>query len=119
MDNIDMPQIISGLLNIEENMDHFKWEELREGIEIYQIYEETNDGPSAALLRYSAGASVPLHLHTGFEHILILAGTQTDGVNEYSKGMLMISEPGSQHRITSEAGCIALAIWQAPVKFSG
>lgn len=117
MDNIDLPQIVTGLMNIEQNLDHFEWEVFKEGIEIHRIYEQINNGPAAALLRYSAGAHAPMHLHTGYEHILILSGTQTDGVNVYSKGMLMISEPGSRHRIMSETGCVVLAIWQNPVKF--
>ena len=89
----------------------------KEGIEIYPIYKESENGASAALLRYSIGAKANLHEHTGYEHILILSGSQTDGVNVYTKGMLMISEPGSRHHIISEQGCIALAIWQSPVKF--
>ena len=117
MDKVDIPNIVSGLLDIEANQDQFKWEEFKDGIEIYRIYEEENNGPSAALLRYTAGAIAPLHMHTGYEHIFVLSGTQTDGVNEYSKGMLMVSEPGSRHYITSKEGCIVLAIWQNPVSF--
>ena len=66
---------------------------------------------------YLPGASIPVHEHIGFEHILILHGVQQDDKKVYSKGTLVIHKPGSQHRIRSPEGCIALGIWQKPVKF--
>lgn len=117
MVDINQHKILSGLFNIDEIQDQFEWEYFREGIEIHRIYNEKSQGASAALLRYTTGAEAPLHLHVGYEHILILSGSQTDGENVFSKGMLVVSAPGSQHRIYSEFGCIALAIWQIPVQF--
>ena len=117
MVDMKLHKILSGLDVIDDMQDQFEWEEFKEGIEISRIYDVKNEGPAAALLRYSAGAEAPMHLHMGYEHILILSGSQTDGVNLFNKGMLIISSPGSQHRIYSEKGCIALAIWQAPVQF--
>ena len=117
MVDMSLHKILTGLTDIDENQDKFEWEAFKEGIEISRIYDDKNEGPAAALLRYSAGAEAPMHLHVGYEHILILSGSQSDGVNVFSKGMLIISTPGSQHRIYSESGCIALAIWQSPVKF--
>jgi len=117
MVDMSLHKILSGLFDIDDTQDQYEWVAFKEGIEISRIYDDKNKGPAAALLRYSAGAEAPMHLHVGYEHILILSGSQTDGVNIFSKGMLIISEPGSQHRIYSESGCIALAIWQAPVQF--
>lgn len=117
MANLNSPQVISHLLAIDEHLDQFHWESFKEGIEISRIYDDAINGPAAALLRYAAGAEVPLHRHGGYEHILILSGSQTDGVEVYGKGTLMISAPGSQHRIVSESGCIVLAIWHKPVAF--
>lgn len=117
MVSIDAPKVISHLLAIEDHVDDFLWVPFKDGIDIFRIYNDDESGPSAALLRYAAGAEVPMHLHTGYEHILILSGSQSDGLKLYEKGMLMISSPGSQHLVTSEAGCIVLAIWQTPVQF--
>ncbi|WP_455222668.1 cupin domain-containing protein [Kaarinaea lacus] len=118
MVNIGTPQILQHLLSIDTYLHHFNWEPFKEGVEIHRIYGEDDEGQAAALLRYAAGAEVPVHVHTGYEHILILSGSQTDGDNVYEKGTLMISAPGSQHRIISKEGCVVLAIWQAPVNFS-
>lgn len=117
MVDMSLHKILTGLTDIDVTQDQFEWEAFKEGIEISRIHDDKNEGPAAALLRYSAGAEAPMHLHVGYEHILILSGSQSDGVNVFSKGMLIISTPGSLHRIYSESGCIALAIWQSPVKF--
>ena len=117
MEKIDLPLIVDKLMAIDEHQDLYAWEPFKQGIEISRIYGDSNAGASAALLRYAKGAEAPMHQHAGYEHILILSGSQTDGVNVYDRGTLMVSEPGSQHRIVSETGCIVLAIWQAPVDF--
>ena len=118
MVNISEPQVLQHLLEIDTYAEGFHWEPFKKGVDIYRIYGDDHKGPAAALLRYAAGAHVPVHTHTGFEHILILSGSQSDGTEVYEQGTLMISSPGSQHRIASETGCIVLAIWQAPVDFS-
>ena len=81
------------------------------------IYGNNSEGSSAALLRYQPGASVPRHQHSGYEHIFILSGSQTDESATYSKGDLLVSPPGSTHSIRSEDGCMALAIWERGVVF--
>lgn len=103
---------------IEEHQDEFEWEFFRQDIDIFYIYQDGEQGASAALLRYAPAALVPQHEHLGFEHILILSGDQTDGIQTYHKGSLMISRPDSRHSIISESGCIVLGIWLAPVKFT-
>lgn len=116
--NNELQLIVRGLLNIDEVQHQLEWEEFREGVEIHRLYQEKDQGPAAALLRYRAGARVPLHLHVGFEHILVLSGSQSDGEKVFESGSLVISAPGSKHQIFSENGCIVLAIWQKPVEFT-
>ena len=93
------------------------WTAFRDGVEIYRLYDGP-DGASAALLRYRPGAKIPHHRHTGYEHIFILDGAQRDEHGEYAPGTLIVSAKGSQHSVSSEQGCIVLAIWQAPVNFT-
>jgi len=73
--------------------------------------------PAAALIRFQPGAKVPLHEHLGFEHILVLAGSQSDENGPLEKGMLMIHPPGTRHRIVSAEGCLVLAIYEKAVAF--
>lgn len=93
------------------------WEVLRDGVFISLIYGSDENSPQAAFLHYLPGASVPVHVHKGFEHILILDGAQNDGAKVYSKGTLVIHATGSDHQITSPGGCFALGIWEKPVAF--
>ena len=92
------------------------WEPFHPGISIVRLYSET-DGHSAALLRYDPGAGVPRHDHPGFEHILILSGSQIDERGVHPVGTLLVNPPGSSHEVNSPTGCIVLAIWEQPVHF--
>ena len=60
---------------------------------------------------------MPLHEHTGWEHIFVLSGSQVDENARAETGMLIINPPGTSHSILSENGCIVLAIYEKPVKF--
>jgi anti-sigma factor ChrR (cupin superfamily) len=107
--------ILKDLWTIAERQDQLPWEPFREGIEIYCLYGQVGQTAAAALLRYAPGASVPHHTHSGFEHILILSGSQTDQNGHHPQGTLVINPPESHHDVTSETGCIVLAIWEKPI----
>jgi len=95
------------------------WRAFREGIDILSLYgnPEAAGGVGAALLRYRPGARVPLHVHGGHEHIIVLDGAQYDAHGSYGPGTCVVSGPGSRHAVASENGCIVLAIWNQPVRF--
>jgi anti-sigma factor ChrR (cupin superfamily) len=97
--------------------DRLSWKPLRPGVEIHRFYGEDDSGPSAALLRYEPGAEVPWHVHTGVEHILVLAGSQDDGRGRYGPGSFVVNLPGSRHQVTSAEGCLVLVVWERPVRF--
>ncbi len=73
-------------------------------------------GPSAAFIRYAPGASVPAHRHPGFEHIIVLSGSQRDHRGTYTRGACLVSTPGSSHSVASDDGCLVLAIWTKSVE---
>ncbi|HZB91638.1 MAG TPA: cupin domain-containing protein [Stellaceae bacterium] len=93
------------------------FEPFRDGIEICWLYRNGEHGPAAAFLRYAAGARVPMHLHAGYEHVLILRGSQTDRTGRQGAGTLVVNPPGTRHEVLSEEGCLALVIWERPVIF--
>lgn len=94
------------------------WQELSPGVRISPLYHNDAGEALAALLHYGPGARVARHRHTGFEHILILEGTQQDGHILYKCGDLVVHRPGTEHDIFSPNGCLALAIWERPVIFT-
>ena len=117
MDDFDKSLVVNVLLEQDALLQQYQWEPLAEGVFIATLYTTGEDGPRSALLHYLPGASVSSHLHRGFEHILILHGSQQDGEVTYTKGDLVIHRPGTGHGIYSPEGCIALGIWEKPVAF--
>jgi anti-sigma factor ChrR (cupin superfamily) len=93
------------------------WEPYRPGVDIRRLYQSEAGGPSAALLRYQPGASVPYHEHTGYEHVLVLQGAQRDERGLYAAGTLVVNPPGSAHGVHSDCGCVVLVIWERAVRF--
>jgi len=111
--------VVSGLFGPATDFDRFAWRFFREGIEIAQLYGGGDEGCSAALLRYAPGAKVPVHLHRGNEHIIVLRGSQRDEGGVYEAGTMLIHGAGTRHSVASDQGCIVLAIWFAPVEIQG
>lgn len=111
--------VVSGLFGAATDFDRFEWQFFREGVEIARLYGGGDEGCSAALLRYAPGAKVPVHLHRGNEHIIVLRGSQRDEDGVYEAGSMLIHGAGTQHSVASDQGCIVLAIWFAPVEIQG
>lgn len=118
-DSISKPPVIelTKLFDIARNPEEYAWEPFRDGVDIFRIYGDGISGPAAALLRYRETAPIPPHVHEGFEHILILCGTQEDADGTIGAGTLRVHPPGSVHTGTGHAGCILLAIYEKPVRF--
>jgi anti-sigma factor ChrR (cupin superfamily) len=108
---------LKNLFHIAEAVDAIPWQPFRNGIDIHRLYGDGVSGPTAALIRFREKGSVPMHEHEGYEHILVLSGSQRDQNSTATAGTLMINPPGTRHSIVSEAGCIVLAIYEKPVRF--
>lgn len=115
----DIPSFIrlSDLFRISEWQESVQWKPFREGVDIYRLYGNDETGPKAALLRFHPGARVPLHEHTGYEHIIVLSGAQVDENSRAEAGTVIVNLPGTRHSVFSEFGCIVLAIYEKPVRF--
>lgn len=103
--------------DLEKTLTEREWEVLQPGVRVSYFYQDKDSGMSAALLHYAPNARVPRHEHLGFEHILILHGSQQDEHGVYKKGSLLIHHKGTQHDVYSADGCLAYAVWQKPVSF--
>ncbi len=109
------PLRLQNVLDLPNSPDVI-WEKFRDGIEIHRLYH-TDGGPSAALLRYAPGARLQRHTHIGYEHILILRGSQIDDSGLHAAGTLLVNPPGTSHSVRSDEGCVVLIIWERPVSF--
>ncbi len=95
--------------------DSPQWRVLRPGVRILDLFEGSS--LCIALLSYTPGARVPLHVHTGDEHIFVLQGSQSDEHGDYKAGSYVFNPAGSRHSVHSREGCVVLIQWRAPVAF--
>ena len=109
------PFVLSDLLVLAAEPS-LRWEPLAPGVEAHRLYQWPT-GQSAALLRYTPGARLRRHRHTGTEQIFVLSGSQADDLGRHSAGALVVHPAGSSHSIESDEGCLVLAIWEKPVEF--
>jgi len=109
--------VLSDLLHPEIHTTRQDWKPFREGVEIVRLHGDGVQGPSAALLRYQPGARVPMHTHQGYEHVLVLTGSQQDEQGRYGPGTWLVHAPGTRHSVQSDEGCVVMAFWAEPVRF--
>lgn len=95
------------------------FEHFRQGIGVHWLLRGGQDEPSAAVLRYEAGASVPRHRHAGLETIIVLDGSQSDESEDYAAGTLVLNPAGTEHSVWSNGGCVVLIQWNLPVVLLG
>jgi anti-sigma factor ChrR (cupin superfamily) len=112
-----LPFEITNLFHIADRQNEIPWSGYKKGVEIFRIYGDGITGPTAALLRYSEAGEVPMHEHSGYEHIFVLSGSQEDENGTFNAGSMVINPPGTRHKVRSDAGCIVLAIYEKPVRF--
>ncbi|NET49277.1 MAG: transcription negative regulator ChrR [Merismopedia sp. SIO2A8] len=113
---LSRPLVLPDIFTLAQNPDQLPWQSFRPGVEIYRLYGDGQQGPAAALLRYQPGAKVPHHTHRGYEHIMVLSGSQSDRHGTYTTGTVVINAPDSEHAVVSEEGCIVLIFWEKPVE---
>lgn len=99
--------------------DSGDWTAFRPGVTAHWLYNEGGGGASAVFLRYEPGARVATHEHTGYEHLFVLQGDQFDEDGSYPAGSLVVHAPGTRHSPGSVGGCLALLVYQKPVRFLG
>ncbi|PKU24400.1 cupin domain-containing protein [Telmatospirillum siberiense] len=111
------PIVLAQLFDNPAAWEGLDWTPFREGIEAAWLHRSEDGGPASALLRYRPGAAAPRHRHVGWEHIIILSGSQGDHRGTYGVGSLIANPPGSEHDVHSRDGCIALLIWEKTPQF--
>jgi putative transcriptional regulator len=79
------------------------------------------DGCEMSLFWIRPGRALPSHTHLGSELTLILEGSFTDDIGHYERGDISIADETVDHRPVAgkERPCIALAVTDAPLKFTG
>ena len=76
------------------------------GVERRMLSRDDATGVVTSIVRYSPGASYPVHSHPGGEEILVLEGTFADEHGLYPAGTYLRNPPGSAHHPYSPDGCV-------------
>jgi anti-sigma factor ChrR (cupin superfamily) len=108
---------LKDVFHLAAHQHELAWQPYKKGVDIFRLYGDGITGPTAALIRYREHGEIPMHEHIGYEHLLILAGSQRDENGTYEAGTFVINPPGTRHQVSSEDGCIVLAIYEKPVRF--
>ncbi len=109
--------VFQNLHKLLDSPGALNWQLLYPGVHVHWLYCDGDHGPAAAFIRFDPGGRVPLHEHRGFEHIVVLEGSQTDENGRLRVGGLMVHAPGTQHSVVSEEGCLVLAIYEKRARF--
>ena len=104
----------SAALFLSVDSSNLAFEPFRDGIEIVTLAQGE---PAVALLKYAPGARVPRHRHTGLETIYVIEGSQSDERGTYGAGSIVLNQPGSEHSVWSDEGCLILIQWAKPIEF--
>lgn len=99
------------------DLDAVRWSMVGGGL--YQRILSVGDAGKARLLRIKAGEAVPEHGHRGLELTLVLAGSFSDGAQEFYRGDIEVADEDVQHTPIAGYGepCICLAVSDAPLVF--
>lgn len=116
-----LPRLLIGISSDDLILKELYFEPIvkngRSSAEVHWLFKpEEANGSAAAIIRYHAGGSGKMHLHTGFELIYILKGEIETTSGRLKKNDLVLLRPGSVHASRCSDGCVALIIWQQPVQ---
>lgn len=75
------------------------------------------EGACVALLRFDPGAVMPMHIHAGDEHVLVLEGKAADDNGECVRGDYLFNPEGSARKVRSKEGCLLLVHRLGPLRF--
>ena len=92
---------------IEVNTYDLEWEATNwPGISRKVLRNDPSTGARAVLLKFEAGAHLPLHKHPGGEEVYMLEGHARFEDTWYEAGHYLYSPPDSKDDVYSDAGAI-------------
>lgn len=86
------------------------WADAMPGVRQKPIWHDKETKRRAVLIRFDAGAKLPLHRHVGDELIFVIEGSNADESGEVMTGDMNYRPNGCVHRVTSTNGATVLAL---------
>ena len=105
---------------VGNDLEALAWKNLGLGVRHLPI-ELSDKATSARLISIPAGKPVPEHSHSGRELTVVLSGGFHDVTGEYGPGDIQEAYGDLEHQphARDAEDCIALAVTDAPLRFSG
>ncbi|WP_371188624.1 ChrR family anti-sigma-E factor [Thalassotalea maritima] len=80
---------------------------------------ELNEGEvHSSLLHIEPGGTVPEHTHNGYEVTLLLDGSFSDDMGEYSKGDFIVLDGSHKHQPVTKEGCLCFTVANDALHFT-
>jgi anti-sigma factor ChrR (cupin superfamily) len=95
------------------------WASAMPGVQQKPIWHDKETKRRAALIRFDAGAKLPLHRHVGDELIFVIEGSNADESGEVMTGDANFRPNGCVHTVTSRNGATVLAVVTGGVEMLG
>jgi anti-sigma factor ChrR (cupin superfamily) len=86
------------------------WADAIPGVKQKPIWRDKETKRRASLVRFEAGAKLPLHRHVGDELIFIIEGSNADESGEVMTGDMNFRPNGCTHTVTSRHGATVLGL---------
>jgi putative transcriptional regulator len=101
--------------------DYWSFDWKRVTRKISRAVVDIDDGlHQVELLKFEPNAKIPKHTHEGEEFTLVLEGDFSDSNGCYREGEFIVQDQSDEHQpVAGSAGCVCLAITNAPLKFTG
>ena len=105
---------------LTNNLDSLEWRNIGSNVSQYKLDVDV-EGYKVSLMRFKAGAPMPIHTHKGNEATLVLAGGYTDQGRHFERGDFDVKDPSDTHQPIVDHGedCVALVVTDAPVVLAG
>jgi anti-sigma factor ChrR (cupin superfamily) len=100
-------------------LSEIAWSSAMPGVQQKPIWHEKETKRRAALIRFDAGAKLPLHRHVGDELIFVIEGSNADESGEVLTGDANFRPNGCVHTVTSRNGATVLAVVTGGVEMLG
>jgi putative transcriptional regulator len=101
------------------NQDDYQWQKLSSKISTTTL-ELFDSSFKVNLLRFSAHAKIPRHTHLGKEFTYVIEGDFKDHKGTHTAGDFIACDASDEHKpIVGAAGCVCLAVTDAPLHFTG
>lgn len=91
-------------------LSELPWNDAMPGVHQKPIWHDKETKRRAMLVRFEAGAKLPLHRHVGDELIFVIEGSNADESGEVMTGDMNFRPHGCEHTVTTRHGATVLAL---------